>query len=139
MMVVASFGTWDGWPALVSIGTLLLAASTGALALLTRRSVDGSQQQIAISRQELEILDADRRATGGGAGRTQRDRGHPAPRGRSRGRSSPRPDAANAGAFALGRRLECFERNYLAPVSGALAAVGVDLDGGRTHRVSCSA
>jgi len=48
-------------------------------------------------------------------------------------------DAPNAGAFALGGRLECFERNDLVAGERALAAVGVDLDAGRTHRVSCSA
>ena len=37
---MGSFWTWNGWPALVSIGTLFLAGGTFVLAYLTRRSVD---------------------------------------------------------------------------------------------------
>jgi len=47
--------------------------------------------------------------------------------------------AANAARSPLSGRADCFERNDLAAGERALAAVGVDLDGGRAHRVTCSA
>jgi hypothetical protein len=51
--VLMSFWTWSGWPAVVSIGTLALAAATGVLARISWGAVRQTKEQVKISGDEL--------------------------------------------------------------------------------------
>jgi hypothetical protein len=55
--VVLAFWSWSGWNALVSIGTLALAAGTGALAWFTWRAVRESRASIKLQRDELDLIE----------------------------------------------------------------------------------
>jgi hypothetical protein len=56
-MISASFWTWNGWNALVAIGTLALAGATGLLALITKRAVEQSRRQIDLSAREVTAVE----------------------------------------------------------------------------------
>ena len=57
MTVLAPFWNWDGWNALVAIGTLTLAIGTGFLAWMTKDAVSESRRQINLSADELKAIE----------------------------------------------------------------------------------